>query len=257
MRSQIPIAVRPGYPVSLGKLIQLEIDEKAEVLASVRQQIECCREDLSILSPKLASLSSPSFDSPGHRSAVLQGMATVHDYLEDALRHVVMNAVALKMLAVDADILGVYRCQGMKGEIALYWAVIGFIAKSFGLNAEDLAVVILAHELAHAYTHLGIDADGHQWSRFSQVGSDLAEALAQYYTHLALASYRDSAPGPWKAYQRLTDNQTQTYRHHLDWIDKWDLEVVRSTMLEARRHRFTGLEQFEPGLAREAKRIEN
>lgn len=257
IRMRIKVEVKPAYPVSLGKLLQLEIDEQAEVLSSVRQQIECCKEDLEVLQPKVKSLSPATFEGPACRDDVLKGMSVVHDYLEGALRHVVIRSVVQKMLEVDQDILGVYRYQGLKGDVVLYWAVIGFIANGLGIRAEDLATVVLVHELAHGYTHIGIDADGHRWNEFSKVETGLAEALAQYYTHLALAFWRDSSPGPWAAYQRLTRRQTQTYQHHLGWVDKWPLEVVRSAMLEARKQKKSSLGDFERGLERESKRLED
>ena len=36
-------------------------------------------------------------------------------------------------------------------------------AAAFDVRIEDLTVVTLAHELAHAYTHLGRDIDGAAW----------------------------------------------------------------------------------------------
>ena len=33
----------------------------------------------------------------------------------------------------------------------------------YGFDVEALTYVVLAHELAHAYTHLGRDIDGNAW----------------------------------------------------------------------------------------------
>jgi hypothetical protein len=37
------------------------------------------------------------------------------------------------------------------------------ISAQIGIDIEDLTVVILSHELAHAYTHMGLDIDDRKW----------------------------------------------------------------------------------------------
>ena len=94
------------------------------------------------------------------------------------------------ILHADEDVLGRYRYvvsqyrEEWRGSIDLYWGVIGVVAKMLGVQIEPLAVVVLAHESAHAYTHLGIDIDGGRWSSsaFAETDLPLKEGLAQYYT---------------------------------------------------------------------------
>jgi hypothetical protein len=43
------------------------------------------------------------------------------------------------------------------------WGVIGLFSQILGLNPEALTIVVLAHELAHAYTHRTADIDGKFW----------------------------------------------------------------------------------------------
>ena len=55
------------------------------------------------------------------------------------------------------DTMGVYRPQSFNsGEVILYWGAIGIAAKYLQVDIEDLTAVVLAHELAHGYTHLGL-----------------------------------------------------------------------------------------------------
>lgn len=59
------------------------------------------------------------------------------------------------------DILGIYCFSGREApRIELYWMAHALFASAFGVRIEDLALVTLTHELAHAYTHLGRDIDG-------------------------------------------------------------------------------------------------
>jgi hypothetical protein len=59
------------------------------------------------------------------------------------------------------DWLGAYYFR--KPAIEIYWISIGFAAPQCGVDVEPLTYVVLAHELAHAYTHLGQDIDGNRW----------------------------------------------------------------------------------------------
>ena len=61
----------------------------------------------------------------------------------------------------------------------LYWELIGFFANQMDVAVEDLTLVVLAHEQAHAYTHRGHDANGCAWDLDSFDKSDpgLVEGL--------------------------------------------------------------------------------
>jgi hypothetical protein len=75
-----------------------------------------------------------------------------------------------RVLSVREDFLGVYEydARGLfvdehtanRATIRLYWGVIGLVSEWLGCSVEDLTVVVLTHELAHAYTQLGADIEG-------------------------------------------------------------------------------------------------
>ena len=102
------------------------------------------------------------------------------------------------VLAVNEDFLGIYEydARGLFADeqalnraiIRLYWGVIGLVSEWLGCAFEDLAVVVLTHELAHAYTQLGADIEGRRWAApsFAKAESTLKEGLAQYYTDRVL-----------------------------------------------------------------------
>jgi hypothetical protein len=71
-------------------------------------------------------------------------------------------------------------------EVHLYWMVIGLVAGVLGISVESLTVVVAAHELAHAYTHLGRDIDGKRWDteEFARADLNIVEGIAQFYTEV-------------------------------------------------------------------------
>jgi hypothetical protein len=85
-----------------------------------------------------------------------------------------------KIIGIDEDVLGAYFFR--VPEIRLYWVVIGITARALGVPPDALTIVVLAHELAHAYTHLGRDIDNERWDteRFAKSDLDIVEGLAQY-----------------------------------------------------------------------------
>jgi hypothetical protein len=79
-----------------------------------------------------------------------------HDTLEEMARIAYAAQLIPVIKEIREDILGIYEQNG--STIKLYWAVIGAIARLLGISVTGLTVVVLAHELAHLYTHIGADA---------------------------------------------------------------------------------------------------
>jgi hypothetical protein len=105
--------------------------------------------------------------------------------------------------AIHEDILGAYFFR--VPEIRLYWMVIGLISRTLGVSAEALTIVVAAHELAHAYTHIGRDIDGIRWETeaFAATELKIAEGLAQFYTAAVCTSLSDRFPAAKIAYEAL------------------------------------------------------
>ena len=82
----------------------------------------------------------------------------------------------------------IYRKSNLFNEldcsIQLYWGIIWLISSQIGVDIEDLAVVVLAHELAHAYTHIGLDIDGRNWGTESY---EHGVAIEEFEAELASA----------------------------------------------------------------------
>lgn len=164
------------------------------------------------------------------------------------------------------DFLGVYEYDAKdlfedqravnRATIRLYWGVIGLVSQWLGCAVEDLAVVVLTHELAHAYTQLGADIEGRRWAApaFARSETALKEGLAQYYTDRVLNRLERRYPGALKVFLRMLPSQPDAYRAHVPWIDKSSPEAVRRAMLEVRRRGERRLDDFNQrlGVAHEA-----
>lgn len=137
---------------------------------------------------------------------------------------------------IDQDILGAYFFRTPK--IDLYWMVIGIVAAMLGVNVEALTVVVVAHELAHAYTHLGRDIDGDRWDTeaFARADLDIVEGLAQFYTGVVCDKLDQRMPAAKLAYDRLLELQAAPYSVHRDWTQQNEAggEIVRVSMIQAR-----------------------
>ena len=80
------------------------------------------------------------------------------------------------------DVLGEYD-SGSR-EVTLYTELIWKVARKRGIPYHVLYQLVLAHETAHAVTHLGKDADGKIWKDFKDASKKKKEFFAQIYPHL-------------------------------------------------------------------------
>jgi hypothetical protein len=120
-----------------------------------------------------------------------------------------------KILGIQEDILGAYFF-GIR-EVRIYWMAIGIVASALGLSPSSLTTVVLSHELAHAYTHLGRDIDKERWDTTSFSGADIriVEGLAQFYTGVLCKKLEQRVPGALHAYNELLKHQSGVYKCHL------------------------------------------
>ena len=165
------------------------------------------------------------------------------------------------VLLVSEDFLGVYEydASGLfpdeqavnRATIRLYWGVIGLVSEWLGCNVEDLAIVVLTHELAHAYTQLGADIEGRRWAApsFARAETALKEGLAQYYTDRVLHRLERRYGRALTVFLGLLPGQPAAYRAHKPWVESSSPEAVRRAMLEIRRWNEGKLDDFNRRLA--------
>jgi hypothetical protein len=257
--------LEPGVPAGLwGKVIE-DRYRLAAVLAPWQHTLQLFRDSSvqvqKVLVPFL--LSDPG-GSPllGDRQAHLQPVA---ELAEDLLREIGKFDLVKWILAVDEDVLGVYRYaeQGglygnvYQGHIELYWSVIGLVAQLIDVSVEALTVVVFAHELAHAFTHVGADIDGHRWAsaKFSDADRHLTEGLAQYYAALVCERLDRQDAHAMEAYRKLLPHQSAPYHPQEEWLKESTPEEARLAMIETRRNGTGRLGDFHKSLSAAHQRL--
>lgn len=162
--------------------------------------------------------------------------STTHDYIKDLLDNLDLGRIIRRFGDVDEDILGAYFFRVPK--IELYWIVIGLNARILKVSIESLTVVVLIHELAHAYTHLGQDIDYETWDTdaFARTDIHVVEGLAQFYTQEVCRKHKVNHPHFLGAFESLLALQSSPYHAHEDWEQgKGDPgEIIRASMIRCR-----------------------
>lgn len=258
----VPVRVEPGLPEALRSVELDDVIALRVLLGRWRGTLEALQKSAAGAQRLVTELARE-----GHAQRLLQGREVHLKHTEDLagalLRELDQADPLAKILEVNADVLGVYTYDLPKQpvllgadvptgvRIELYWAVIGLVAELLGRSVESLTVVVLAHELTHAYTHLACDIDGHRWASpsFGKSEHALVEGLAQYYTARVCERLQETFPDALETYGLLLDKQPKAYRTHEPWVKDSRPEEIRFAMIETRRRGIGRLKEFETALA--------
>lgn len=157
-------------------------------------------------------------------------------WLEEILQKLQAQGFKKALTQIEEDTLGAYFFK--KNRIEIYWVAIGIYAAQLGVSVEGLTLVTLAHELAHAYTHLGKDIDGIEWHTEDFANTDLyiAEGLAQFYTRAICRKLDQRMPSALQAFETLLKHQSHIYQDFQTWAERsrHQGEVVRFSMIQCR-----------------------
>jgi predicted Zn-dependent protease with MMP-like domain len=252
----VPVSVEDGLPRAIR---HVQLDDTVRWLLQLRQY----RNDLVGIAPAMPRVQKLAEELERVQAPLPSlGSAKVAEFAGwiDSLVAAVGDTDPLApILMVAEDVLGayIYETQGVfddrtpnRARIGLYWTVIGLACKSHGWKVEDLTVVVLAHELAHAYTQLGADIAGRRWraDKFAAGDVSLKEGLAQYFTQRCLQRISSRFPAALPCFTELMHKQPPAYRAHLPWVEEANPEAIRQAMLEVRRNSETTIAQFDERL---------
>lgn len=181
--------------------------------------------------------------------AELDEIENVKKFAESLSQRFKKENKSQQILEINEDVLGAYFFR--IPEIRLYWIVIGVYSQILDLPIEALTVVVLAHELAHAYTHLGYDIDNRDWNteEFARSDLHLVEGLAQFYTRVICEQISQRFPAALDAFEELLKHQSDVYSEHKKWSTKGSLEhegeTIRISMLECRSKGILSRKKFQ------------
>jgi len=119
----------------------------------------------------------------------------------------------------------------------------------------------LAHELAHAYTHLGYDIDGDNWKTqaFQEADLFICEGLAEWFTAEVIGNFYDRNYELVVTGEKLAAiyDPESPYVIHQYWDGSVHAtsEVVRLAMLKCRKLGMTDYKEFEKLLIAESDRM--
>jgi len=142
------------------------------------------------------------------------------------------------------DVMGTYF--GGKRKIELYYVPIILISEILDIRKDSVFRLVLCHELAHAYHHLGKDGDNKIWESFFAADSHIIEGLAELYTLWFIEkngeiNRRDLDTFRVMERQYHPDSPYVAYRH---WKNIDSFETLRDILYVSRRNWITSYPEF-------------
>ena len=258
----MPVEIDPGFPAVLKTITFSDDLQHVLLLSRYRQplaEVASGTARLIELHAKLRLL--PHADDWAPQTD--QALHDTQDWARAMLKRLEIQDPVGRVLAINEDILGAYHYDASctdefavnRATIRRYWVVIGLISDWLGCSVEDLTIVVLAHELAHAYTQLGADIEGRRWPsrHFANAETNLKEGLAQYYTVRVLERLRSRFPSVKDVFTALLKKQGPAYHCFESWEAHYSPEAVRRAMIEVRRWNEGEIAQFEARLYKAAE----
>jgi hypothetical protein len=263
--AQVPIELAAGCPSAIAHVAFPEDLRQVLLLMKHRQDLtEAARGTAGLLQLRAALevLAPDQGSTPASEVAI----SSTRTWALELLRRLEEQDPVARVLSVNEDILGAYHFRtdihddfGINfARISLFWCVIGLVSDWIACTVEDLTIVVMAHELAHAYTQLGADIDGRRWPshHFANADVSLKEGLAQFYTARALLRLQGRFPTALAAFDALLVKQPAPYHTHEYWEAQFSPEAVRQAMLEVRRSRERTVDEFDARLVRAGNQLQ-
>lgn len=255
-RQGVPVYVEDGMPAPLYDLMVGTTDPFLWFLAANRHLIANAQTGLQFVLEHLPPTRFGQGQVPGEPTD--GDVERTAFYLGELNEKSGETKVEEMLQSIDQDVLGGYFFR--QPAVCLYWAPIGIFARLLQVPVEALTLVVLSHEVAHAYSHLGRDIDGTRWETgaFAQADLNIVEGLAQFYTGIVTARLRDRFPAAHEAYEKLLALQRGAYKAHVSWIPEGTTqggEVIRSALVICRSSGMVDYRQFCRLLGDSLKRI--
>jgi hypothetical protein len=233
--ARVKVDVVDGVAEPLVSITLAHPDPIAWWLLLNRRKLQDAADSLNALDQRASEIMHSSLASQmleGDPGAVVRS----RDLIERLLAGEIDKPIVERMRTIERDWLGAYFFR--QGRIELYAPAIALWSEYCGVPIEDMAIVVLAHELAHAVTHMGRDMDGRVWATndFVAATTFLVEGLAQFYTNRVCDRLMDRRPAVRTAFDLLNKNQAPPYQEFQRWTKIGPLvgEAVRQALIDCR-----------------------
>lgn len=253
-KRSLSVEVVPGLPWQLGEILK-QFKGKEWILLG-RDKLEDARDGAGYIMLHHEAAKSLYGSSPIPGS--VEEVKHFQDLADGLVKKCDVASIEAAFRALHEDTLGAYFYRRYK--IQLYWMAIGIISSWIRVSPEALTVVVLAHELAHAYSHEGRDIGDKTWNTevFAQADTEIVEGIAQFYTQVICNTLGDRDPTIVDAYERFLALQSGPYRVHDEWV-KWGAdagEVIRAGLIANRTRLITSFDDFQEALNRQRELME-
>lgn len=248
-RQFVPVKIRDGLPIPFRKIIR-EYDDTWWELYLNRKRLENTLNGLLFLKENYERIVQfdPKYSKVARNTEITNTIELVNGLmnLKQPEEMDEKDDLKEKIKRIRQDILGAYFFR--IPEIHIYWMVIGILANILGVSVDGLTFVVLTHELSHAYSHRGLDIDGHIWETeaFGRSDIHIIEGLAQFYTSQICDRFQERFPLGKEAFEKLLEMQPEPYTDFKKWFnnDKKAGEPVRYSMIQVRKHLIMEYTQF-------------
>ena len=200
-------------------------------------------EGLSLIADQRDMLTRFMDDVSGEMNAV----KITRGFIAEIVKNSVEKDILERFANIEEDVFGAYWIRASK--IQIYWMPLAIFAPLLGVSLATLTIVVLCHELAHAYTHRGIDLNGNSWptDRFIAADTFVKEGLAQYYTEQIMHTLGARLPDGLKTFLTKTSMQSAPYKAHWHWLGSNKQPSLEATRLAMLKFRNATLAEYDNG----------
>jgi hypothetical protein len=256
-----PIKIVDGFPPPLSHYFE-DITDDPEILLR-RQDFAQARTTLEFAKNNFERLLR--YTGKNDNTVNPQTLQYVSEFFNGLIIEADQYKLMDRILYIDEDCLGAYFFR--RPEIHIYWLPIAILAQSSPIaDIESLTFIVLAHELAHAYTHQGKDIDGTDWytEHFAYCDKGIVEGIAQYYTWQLCKRMKFHSSRFESSFNWMLEKQSETYTRFRKWVGSDNSankksqygEVMRAAMLQMRRNQVDSLNNFESEIHKSRERLD-